>query len=42
MNNGESSSMTDSFTRLTNTTIQELCTLNSIYNPTKDHKDNSE
>ncbi|KAK0178886.1 hypothetical protein PV327_007729 [Microctonus hyperodae] len=42
MNIGESSSMTDSFTRLTNTTIQELCTLNSIYNPTKDHKDNSE
>ncbi|KAK0092060.1 hypothetical protein PV326_002295 [Microctonus aethiopoides] len=42
MNLGESSSMTDSFTRLTNTTIQELCTLNSIYNPTKDRKDNSE
>lgn len=27
--------MTDSFTRLTNNTIQELCTLNSIYKPAR-------
>ncbi|XP_034950477.1 proto-oncogene c-Rel isoform X2 [Chelonus insularis] len=35
-NAGEGTSMTDSFTRLTNTTIQELCTLNSLYNPMKE------
>ncbi|XP_076629054.1 dorsal isoform X2 [Colletes latitarsis] len=29
----ESSNMTDSFTRITNSTIQELCTLNSMYKP---------
>ncbi|KZC09124.1 hypothetical protein WN55_11588, partial [Dufourea novaeangliae] len=32
---GESSNMTDSFTRITNSTIQELCTLNSMYKPTR-------
>ncbi|XP_053980095.1 proto-oncogene c-Rel isoform X3 [Hylaeus anthracinus] len=31
----ESSNMTDSFTRITNNTIQELCTLNNMFKPTR-------
>lgn len=31
----ESNNMTDSFTRITNSTIQELCTLNSMYKTTR-------
>lgn len=34
---GESINMTDSFTRLTNSTIQELCTLNSMYKPSREN-----
>ncbi|XP_076173751.1 dorsal isoform X4 [Ptiloglossa arizonensis] len=34
-NTEESNNMTDSFTRITNSTIQELCTLNSMYKPTR-------
>ncbi|XP_029047866.1 proto-oncogene c-Rel-like isoform X3 [Osmia bicornis bicornis] len=30
----ETNNMTDSFTRITNNTIQELCTLNNLYKPT--------
>ncbi|XP_024946599.1 chromatin modification-related protein eaf1 [Cephus cinctus] len=33
----EVSEMTDSFTRLTRNTIQELCTLNNIYKPSRDN-----
>ncbi|XP_043274771.1 embryonic polarity protein dorsal-like isoform X2 [Venturia canescens] len=37
-NNGEgNNSMTDSFTRLTTNTIQEICTLNSMYKPPADN-----
>ncbi|OAD62394.1 hypothetical protein WN48_07265, partial [Eufriesea mexicana] len=32
----ESNNMTDSFTRITNNTIQELCTLNNMYKPTRE------
>ncbi|XP_043519475.1 proto-oncogene c-Rel-like isoform X2 [Frieseomelitta varia] len=35
----ESSNMTDSFTRITNNTIQELCTLNNMYKPTREVDD---
>ncbi|XP_076239617.1 dorsal isoform X3 [Calliopsis andreniformis] len=40
MNNvEESNNMTDSFTRITNSTIQELCTLNSMYKPAREIDD---
>ncbi|XP_071864541.1 dorsal isoform X2 [Bombus fervidus] len=35
----ESNNMTDSFTRITNNTIQELCTLNNMYKPTREVND---
>ena len=35
----ESNNMTDSFTRITNSTIQELCTLNSMYKTTREIDD---
>lgn len=38
-NAAESINMTDSFTRITNNTIQELCTLNSMYKPAREIDD---
>lgn len=35
--NGNGNNMTDSLTRLTTNTIQELCTLNNMYEPNRQH-----
>ncbi|XP_048505486.1 WD repeat-containing protein AAC3-like [Athalia rosae] len=37
MGGGNGNNMTDSFTRLTTNTIQDICSLNNMYNPTRDN-----